>query len=79
MAMESSSRKHITWGAVRRIYLFAGILAALGAAASVFWAVPISPYLLGVASVLVLCVALAASDELFNQVHRAFWHRGRPK
>ena len=79
MAMEPSSHKHITWSAVRRIYLFAGILAALGAAASVFWAGPISPYLLAVASVLVLGVALAASDEFFNQVHRAFWHRGRPR
>jgi hypothetical protein len=73
------TRKEITWGIVRRIYLFAGVLAAIGAASSFIWAGPINPVLMTVAAVLILAVAIGASDEFFNRVHRVFWHRELPK
>ena len=68
-----------TWGIVRRIYFGAGVLLAIGAISSIVWPGPVSPYLYALSAVLVLAVALGASDDHFVRVHRIFWHRQWPK
>jgi hypothetical protein len=68
-----------TWGTVRRIYLVAGILVAIGAATSFVSPGSISPYLFAGIALLVLGVALLASDELLQRIHRIYWRREWPK
>ena len=68
-----------TWGLARQIYLAAGILCAIAAAASFVGAGSISPWLSALAALLVLWIPLFASDELLNRVHRIFWRREWPK
>jgi cytochrome c oxidase assembly factor CtaG len=76
MAMKQQPK---TWSTVRRIYFCAGVLVAIGAASSFVLPGPVSPYLYTVAALLVLGVAIWASDEFFERVHRIFWHREWPK
>jgi hypothetical protein len=71
--------KRRSWGFVRWIYLIGGLLTLAGAISSFVWPSSISPYLLAVAAVLVLGVALGSSDEFLHRVHRVFWHREFPK
>ena len=67
------------WGLVRRVYFVAGALLAIGAATSFFSQGSVSPYLYVLAAILVLGVALLASDELLQRVHRIFWRGDWPK
>ena len=72
--------QHKTWNIVRRIYLGAGVLAMIGAVSAFVWPSGlVSPYLYASAAALVLTVAIGASDEFLERVHRIFWHRRRPK
>jgi hypothetical protein len=71
--------KKRSWGTVRWIYLIAGVLTSAGAISLFIWPGEISPYLLSIAAILVLGVALGSSDEFLHRVHRVFWHREFPK
>lgn len=72
--------KRVTWNWVRYIYLGVGILAALRALASIIWSGfwP-GPEVSTVIAVLILGVAVFASDDLFTRVHRILWRREWPK
>ena len=72
--------KPITWNWVRYIYLSVGILASLRALASFIWdGFWPGPEMSTVIAVLILGVAVFASDELFQRVHRILWRREWPK
>jgi uncharacterized BrkB/YihY/UPF0761 family membrane protein len=76
MAMASGKR---TWGLVRRIYLVAGVLAAVVAIIFLFVPGAETPWLQALIASLILGVALLANDELFDRIHRIFWRREWPK
>ena len=73
------SDRQITWGLVRRIYLFFGVLAAIAALLSFVWPGIPGPFISTVVAVLILGVAIFASDALMDRVHRILWHREWPK
>jgi hypothetical protein len=71
--------QHKTWGTIRRIFLIAGILAAVGAAFSFAAPSSISPFLYAGVALLLLCIPLLASDDLIHRIQRIFWRREWPK
>ena len=71
--------QRVTWSVTRRIYLIAGVLFAVPALVGLVWPLSPGPVISGVIALLVLGVALFASDELLNRVHRIFWRREWPK
>jgi len=73
------SERRRTWGFLRYTYLGAGILTAAAAISSFISPGAVSPYLYAAAAVLVIGVALLATDSFFDRVHRIFWRREWPK
>ena len=71
--------RRITWGFIRRIYLVAGLLFTLPILLSVPSTTSTGPLVSGVIALLVLGLALFASDQLLARVHRIFWRREWPK
>jgi hypothetical protein len=76
MAMNEQRK---TWGVIRRIYFIAGILIAIPAGLSFASPGSISPFLYAGVALLILGVALLASDELLQRIHRIYWRREWPK
>jgi hypothetical protein len=68
-----------TWGLVRGIYLAAGMLCAVVAAASFVSPSSTPRWFFALIALLVLWVPLFASDELIKRIHRIFWRREWPK
>jgi hypothetical protein len=61
------------------MYLGAGVLFAIPALLALVWPAWPGSVISGVIALLVLGVALFASDALLNRVHRIFWRREWPK
>ena len=73
------AERRVTWNWVRRVYLGVGLLATVGAVLQFVWPGVPGPIVSTLVAILLLGVALFASDELFQRVHRILWRREWPK